>query len=116
MWSKFMPYTVPTNVGAKKIAGHAPHAFELVRRVGHQPAAGRRDAGEGPHPAVDRRAERAHGPYREQAVAGAEQLGQELLRVADLPARGTLFEPPELRGDGLDVLLLAADHGRDDRE
>jgi hypothetical protein len=52
---------------------------------------------------------------RWQPVARAEQVVEEMLRVADLASGDPLLELPYVGGDGLDVLLLAAGHSRDDR-
>src|SRR5512132_1043068 len=48
-------------------------------------------------------------------MAGAEQLLQELLRVAQVPGGDPLLQGPHLAGDGLHERLLALGQGRDDR-
>ena len=62
----------------------------------------------------NRSAQGGHGPDGEQAVARAEQVGDEALGIADVPAGHPLLELPHVAGHGLDVGFLIAGERRDD--
>ena len=75
---------------------------ELVLEVGHQRLAISGDeAPKRRHPLAELVAERSHVGHRQQRMAGAEQLLQELLGVAKVARADPLLKRPYIPGDNL---------------